>query len=77
MKCVIFPTPHYLEGLSGARAPDVPPEMRFVLVITQLPFLLSRLRLCPATASEPPVTTIPGATGMPIYFFLATTSLGL
>lgn len=50
----------------------------FVLVIIgslvgmSLPFLLSRLRLDPATASGPLVTTISDAVGVVVYFLVAT-----
>jgi magnesium transporter len=40
-----------------------------------LPFVLSRLKLDPATASAPLVTSIADATGVLIYFFIATTFL--
>jgi magnesium transporter len=46
------------------------------LVGMSLPFLLSRLRLDPATASAPLVTTISDVVGGLIYFSLATTLLG-
>jgi magnesium transporter len=42
------------------------------LVGMSLPFLLSRLRLDPATASAPLVTTISDAVGVLIYFSIAT-----
>lgn len=42
-----------------------------------LPFLLSRLKLDPATASTPLVTTIADAVGVVVYFALATTLLGI
>jgi len=37
-----------------------------------LPFLLSRFRLDPATASAPLVTTISDAVGVLVYFTIAT-----
>lgn len=40
-----------------------------------LPFVLSRLKLDPATASAPLVTSIADASGVLIYFFIATTFL--
>lgn len=46
------------------------------LVGMSLPFLLSRLRLDPATASAPLVTTISDVVGVLIYFTLATAVLG-
>ncbi len=42
------------------------------LVGMSLPFLLSRLRLDPATASAPLVTTISDAVGVLVYFSIAT-----
>ena len=42
-----------------------------------LPFLLSRFRADPATASGPLVTTIADALGVLIYFTVATTLLPL
>lgn len=47
------------------------------LVGMSLPFLLSRLRLDPATASGPLVTTISDGMGVLIYFSIATLMLGL
>lgn len=47
------------------------------LVGMSLPFLLSRLNLDPATASGPLVTTISDATGVLIYFSIATMVLSL
>ncbi|WP_096366488.1 magnesium transporter [Thiohalobacter thiocyanaticus] len=46
------------------------------LVGMSLPFLLSRLRLDPATASAPLITTISDVVGVLIYFSLATSILG-
>lgn len=46
------------------------------LVGMSLPFLLSRLRLDPATASAPLVTTISDVVGVLIYFSIATMVLG-
>ena len=45
------------------------------LIGMSLPFLLDRLRLDPATASAPLVTTIADATGVVIYFSIATVFL--
>lgn len=42
------------------------------LVGMSLPFLLSRFRLDPATASAPLVTTISDAVGVLVYFSIAT-----
>ncbi len=47
------------------------------LVGMSLPFLLSRLRLDPATASGPLVTTISDAVGVLVYFTVATFILSL
>ncbi len=47
------------------------------LVGMSLPFLLSRLRLDPATASGPLVTTISDAVGVLVYFSIATMVLTL
>lgn len=66
------------------------PEVAFVIAATMvlvvvagsligisLPFLLSRFRLDPATASVPLVTSIADLAGVLIYFSLATAVLGL
>ncbi len=57
--------------------------LTMVLVVTigslvgmSLPFLLSRLRLDPATASAPLVTTISDAVGVMVYFSIASKVLG-
>ena len=42
-----------------------------------LPFLLSRLKFDPATASAPLVTSIADASGVLVYFGIATAVLGL
>jgi magnesium transporter len=42
-----------------------------------LPFVLSRFKLDPATASAPLVTSIADASGVMIYFFIATTVLSM
>lgn len=47
------------------------------LVGMSLPFLLSRLRLDPATASGPLVTTISDAVGVLVYFSIATAVLAI
>lgn len=47
------------------------------LIGVMLPFLLHRLNWDPATASAPLVTTIADATGVLIYFGMATSILGL
>lgn len=56
--------------------------MQIVVVVgsvigMSLPFLLSRLKLDPATASAPLITSIADATGVLIYFAIATAILGL
>jgi len=40
-----------------------------------IPFVLSRMRLDPATASAPLITSIADATGVVIYFAIATAFL--
>ncbi|MEY6433155.1 magnesium transporter [Thioalkalicoccus limnaeus] len=47
------------------------------LIGMSLPFVLSRLKMDPATASAPLITSIADATGVVIYFAIATTVLGL
>lgn len=47
------------------------------LIGMSLPFLLSRLKLDPATASAPLITSIADAAGVLIYFAIATAVLGL
>jgi magnesium transporter len=47
------------------------------LVGMSLPFLLSRMRLDPATASGPLITSIADAAGVLVYFGIATLVLGL
>lgn len=47
------------------------------LIGMSLPFLLNRLKLDPATASAPLITSIADATGVLIYFAIATSVLGL
>jgi len=47
------------------------------MVGMSLPFLLSRLKLDPATASGPLVTTIADAAGVIVYFSIATWLLAL
>lgn len=46
------------------------------LVGMSLPFLLNRLRLDPATASAPLVTSIADITGVVVYLSIASWSLG-
>jgi len=66
------------------------PEIALVVVLTMqlvvvigsmigmsLPFLLSRFRFDPATASAPLITSIADATGVVIYFSIATALLGI
>ncbi len=80
MALVVFP----IGALRGG--PDIALTVgltMFVVVIIgsvvgmSLPFLLSRLRLDPATASGPLVTTISDGMGVLIYFSIATLVLGL
>ncbi|WP_313160089.1 magnesium transporter, partial [Mixta calida] len=47
------------------------------LIGMSLPFLLSRLKLDPATASGPLITSIADAAGVLVYFGIATQVLGL
>ena len=47
------------------------------LVGLSLPFLLSRLKLDPATASGPLITSIADVSGVVLYFSIATWYLGL
>ncbi|TVQ97242.1 MAG: magnesium transporter [Deltaproteobacteria bacterium] len=47
------------------------------LVGTILPFILTKLRLDPATASAPLITTIADASGLFIYFSIASVVLGI
>jgi magnesium transporter len=47
------------------------------LIGMSLPFLLSRMRLDPATASGPLITSIADAVGVLIYFGIATQVLDL
>lgn len=47
------------------------------LIGMSLPFLLSRMRLDPATASGPLITSIADAAGVLVYFGIATAVLGL
>lgn len=47
------------------------------LVGAMLPFILTRLNLDPATASAPLITTIADASGLFIYFSIATVVLGI
>jgi magnesium transporter len=42
-----------------------------------LPFVLSRVKLDPAVASAPLITTVVDATGLLLYFSIATVVLGL
>ncbi|TVR67753.1 MAG: magnesium transporter [Candidatus Competibacteraceae bacterium] len=57
-------------------------SMQIVVIVgsmigMSLPFLLSRLKLDPATASAPLITSIADGAGVLIYFAIATTILGL
>jgi len=47
------------------------------LIGMSLPFLLTRLRLDPATASAPLITSLADMAGVIIYFSIATWYLGL
>ncbi|MFN4243502.1 MAG: magnesium transporter [Tepidisphaerales bacterium] len=71
--------------IAGFRAPDIVPivAMTMVLVVTfgsvvgmSLPFLFTRLKMDPATASAPLITSIADIGGVLIYFSIATWWLG-
>ena len=47
------------------------------LIGASLPFLLSRLRLDPAVASSPLITSVADVVGLSIYFFIAALLLGM
>jgi magnesium transporter len=47
------------------------------LIGTGLPFLLNRLRLDPAVASSPLITSVADVAGLGIYFLIAAWILGL
>ena len=47
------------------------------LIGASLPFLLSKLRLDPAVASSPLITSVADVAGLSIYFFIATWILGI
>jgi magnesium transporter len=47
------------------------------LIGMSLPFLLNRMKLDPATASGPLITSIADAAGVLVYFGIATAVLGL
>lgn len=47
------------------------------LIGMSLPFLLSRFKLDPATASGPLITSIADAAGVLVYFGIATQVLGI
>ena len=74
MALLVFPV-GVLRG--GSDIAMVVGSTMFVLVIVgslvgmSLPFLLSRLRLDPATASGPLVTTISDGVGVLVYFSIA------
>lgn len=80
MAAVVFPLGAWRGGAGVALTVGL---TMFVVVLIgslvgmSLPFLLSRLRLDPATASGPLVTTISDATGVLIYFSIATMILTL
>ncbi|MFD2741643.1 magnesium transporter [Sulfitobacter aestuarii] len=75
MAAVVFPVGAWRGGVDVALTVGL---TMFIVVLIgslvgmSLPFLLSRLRLDPATASGPLVTTIADATGVVIYFSIAT-----
>jgi magnesium transporter len=80
MALVVYPLGIWRGGSDVALVVGM--TMFFVVIIgslvgMSLPFLLSRLKLDPATASGPLVTTISDATGVLIYFTIATMVLSL
>jgi len=80
MAAVVFPLGVWRGGADVALVVGL--TMFFVVIIgsltgMSLPFLLSRLKLDPATASGPLVTTISDAVGVLIYFSIATLVLSL
>jgi len=73
-------------SIAAVRAPDVLVPVGLTMVCTvafgsiigmSLPFLLTRLKLDPATASAPLITSIADIGGVLIYFSIATWYLGL
>ncbi|HHU27118.1 MAG TPA: magnesium transporter [Bacteroidales bacterium] len=72
--------------VAGWRAPDIMPVVALSMVLSVmvgsmlgmlLPFIFTRLKLDPATASAPLITSIADITGVFIYFSLAKHLLGL
>ena len=47
------------------------------LIGASLPFLLNKLRLDPAVASSPLITSVADVAGLSIYFFIAALVLGI
>lgn len=79
MAAVVYPLGLFRGGFDIALV--VAPTMMVVVIVgclvgMSLPFLLSRLRFDPATASTPLVTTISDATGVLVYFSIASMVLG-
>ena len=75
-----------VSSIAAVRAPDVmmPVALSMLCIVmfgsligTMLPFLLTRLKLDPATASGPLVTSLGDIGGVIIYFSIATWYLGL
>ncbi|WP_255006459.1 magnesium transporter [Roseovarius sp. M141] len=80
MAAVVFPVGAWRGGVDVALTVGL---TMFVVVLIgslvgmSLPFLLNRLRLDPATASGPLVTTISDGVGVLIYFSIASAVLSL
>lgn len=73
-------------AIAGFRAPEVVPVVAFTMVCIvlvsslvglSLPFVFTRLKIDPATASAPLITSIADIIGVMIYFFLAEWYFGL
>lgn len=80
MALLVFPVGYMRAGYEIAMVVGL--TMVFVVMVgslvgLSLPFLLSKLRLDPATASGPLVTTIADAVGVVVYFSIATSLLDL
>lgn len=78
MALLVFPVGLMRGGLEIAQVAGI--TMVVVVIVgsvagMSLPFLLSRLRLDPATASAPLVTTLSDAVGVMVYFSIATVIL--
>ncbi len=72
--------------VAGWRSPDIMPVVAFSMVVSVmvgsmlgmlLPFIFTRLKLDPATASAPLITSVADISGVLIYFSMARWFLGL